>query len=88
MGMIAELEYAGVFTYKAEFANGLTEHEIDHVYIAVGNDKDPKPNPEEAKAYKWISIPGLQKQLKEQPEMFTPWLHQALDVALKVYVFS
>lgn len=88
MGMKAELEYAGVFTYKAEFTNGLTEHEIDHVYIAVGHDKDPNPNPEEAEAYKWISIPELQKQLKEHPELFTPWLKEALEVALKIYIFS
>jgi isopentenyl-diphosphate Delta-isomerase len=81
MGVSADLSYAGVFTYKAEFANGLIEHEIDHVYIANVANIIPEINPEEAEQYKWISISDLKDQLSKTPQLFTPWLPQSLEIA-------
>tara|TARA_B110000459_G_scaffold202167_1_gene254584 strand:+ start:6787 stop:7338 length:552 start_codon:yes stop_codon:yes gene_type:complete len=81
IGVISDISYAGVFTYKAEFSNGLTENEIDHVYIATEFNKDPKLNSEEAQSYKWVSIPELQEQITRKPELFTPWLQQSLAIA-------
>ena len=36
MGFDTELEKAFAFTYRAEFGNGLTEHEFDHVFLSAG----------------------------------------------------
>jgi len=44
MGFDTELEELFSFTYKAEFPNGLAEHEFDHVFKGVFNGT-PKPDP-------------------------------------------
>ena len=43
------LEFAFKFEYKAPFSNGLTEHELDHVFIGHSNDT-PHLNTDEAVA--------------------------------------
>ncbi len=78
MGFDCPLKEIFKFHYKAEFSNNLTEHEIDHVFI--GNyDKDPKINPEEVESFKWIGIEELQKDIKENPDKYTPWFRIAME---------
>ena len=48
------------FIYKASFDNGLTEHELDHVLIGYRSD-NPKINPEEVAAFKWLSLDEIKK---------------------------
>lgn len=80
MGMQAMLENIGRFHYIAHFENGLVENEVDYVLIGMDNGQDPKPNPDEVQNYRWISISDLEKELVERPELFTPWLKQALGL--------
>lgn len=78
MGFDCPLKEIFKFHYKAEFSNNLTEHEIDHVFI--GNyDKDPQINPEEVESFKWIGIKELQKDIKENPDKYTPWFRIAME---------
>ena len=46
MGISTSLSPLFSFIYKAEFDNGLIEHELDHVFIGTFN-ANPLPNPEE-----------------------------------------
>jgi isopentenyl-diphosphate delta-isomerase len=72
MGFDCPIEFKLSFTYQAHFDNGLTEHETDHVYI--GNwEGVPNVNPDEVAAYRWISIPDLEQEMKSHPENFTYW---------------
>ncbi len=78
MGFDTDLKEAFTFIYKAEFNNGLTEHELDHVLIGK-YESEPAPNPEEAEGWKWVELEELRKDMKEHPEKYTPWFRIALD---------
>lgn len=72
MGFTAELEDTISFIYKAPFDNGLTEHEFDH--ILVGNyNEEPHLNPEEAEAWKWMSLDDVAMDMENNPTAYTEW---------------
>ena len=72
MGMSEELEPLFQFTYKADFSNGLVEHEYDHVLVGRSNEL-PKLNPEEAMDFEFMSLPDIRDEINKKPEQFTPW---------------
>jgi isopentenyl-diphosphate Delta-isomerase len=78
LGIRLPLTPIGHFTYIAHFANGLTEHEFDHVFIAAYSDTPQNFNKEEISTLKWMTAKDLSLALKTQPEQFTPWLNQVL----------
>jgi isopentenyl-diphosphate delta-isomerase len=78
MGFDCELKLHQTFIYKAPFDNGLTEHELDHVFIGTYN-QDPHINPEEVNDFHWISLSELDQQLRNQPEKFTVWFKMIMD---------
>ena len=55
MGFETELNFLLSFIYKAEFDNGLTEHEFDHVLLGRYN-KNPLINTLEVCDWKWIDL--------------------------------
>ena len=78
MGFTTDLKDTISFIYKAPFDNGLTEHEFDH--ILVGNyDGEPDLNPEEAEAYKWVSLEELKKDMEQNPGEYTEWFKIIFD---------
>ncbi|MEZ4793205.1 MAG: isopentenyl-diphosphate Delta-isomerase [Gelidibacter sp.] len=87
MGFVTDLKDTISFIYKAPFDNGLTEHEYDH--ILVGNyNEEPNINPEEVSDWKWMSLEDVQKDMQEQPEIYTEWFkiifdkfYQHIDIA-------
>lgn len=81
MGFDCPMEESFVFEYKAGFDNGLTEHEMDHVYIGKYN-KDPEPNPKEVGDWKWIKPEKLKEDIEENPERYTPWFRIAIGRVL------
>jgi isopentenyl-diphosphate delta-isomerase len=78
MGMNCELTQIFSFVYRAEFANGLTEHEFDHVFIGE-SDQTPSINAEEVEEYRFIGTEELQLEIETSPQNFTPWFLIALD---------
>ncbi|MFA4996124.1 MAG: isopentenyl-diphosphate Delta-isomerase [Patescibacteria group bacterium] len=82
MGFDCELKEIFLLRYKIKLENNITENECDHVFIGCHND-NPKPNPEEASNYKWISIEKLEKNFKKSPDKYTYWFKIALNKVLK-----
>ena len=79
--MDAELTNIGWFHYNAHFSNGLSENEIDHVLIGtIDAGTVITPNPEEIHALRWVTVESLSQEITAQPEAFTPWLKQALEL--------
>lgn len=72
MGFNCELEEKFSFIYKAQFDNGLTEHELDHVMIGFYNET-PIINPEEVGGFCWMSINGIEIEIRDNPEKYTVW---------------
>ena len=82
MGLQCSLTPLFTFSYKTEFDNGLTEHEIDHVFFG-STDEMPKINSLEVEDYRYIGIEELQLEIKESPQHFTTWFLIALNRVLE-----
>lgn len=79
MGFDCELTKAFSFIYKVKFdKDDLYEHEFDHVFIGTC-DAQPRINPEEVHAFRWISLDDLACEIQDHPENFTYWFLVALE---------
>ncbi|MGB1582130.1 MAG: isopentenyl-diphosphate Delta-isomerase, partial [Nevskiales bacterium] len=81
MGFECELKRAFQFHYKAALGNGLTEHEVDHVFLGAFNGR-PQLNPAEADAWRHTSLEELKQALVHSPEHFTYWLRHSFQLLL------
>ena len=84
MGIECPVEFKFSFIYKHQFENGLTEHELDHVYFGMCN-QIPSLNPEEVKAYRYVNLEILEKEISENPELFTVWLKICFPLVVQYY---
>ena len=64
------------FVYKADFENGLTEYEFDHVF-AGRYDGPVDYNKEEVMDICYRTIEDIRGGLKTSPQSFTAWFHLA-----------
>ena len=72
MGFVTKLSSLLSFIYKAEFDNGLTEHEFDHVLIGKYSS-NPIINELEVCDWKWIDLDVLRQDILDNPEIYTVW---------------
>jgi isopentenyl-diphosphate Delta-isomerase len=72
MGFTTTLNKAFSFIYKANFENGLTEYEYDHVFVGKYLGKI-EPNTTEVAAYKYTSIAELETDILNHPRAYTAW---------------
>ena len=72
MGFDTKLTKAFTLIYKAEFSNGLTEHEFDHVFIGTYNGII-EPNFDEVESHEFRSIKLIQANLNKYNDFFTEW---------------
>jgi len=73
LGIQAELSFIYKFEYQARFNEQLSENELCSVYFGHF-DGAPAPNPNEVQNWKWISRESLTKELRENADLYTPWL--------------
>ena len=72
MGFETPLKKVFDFVYKASFANGLSEHEFDHVYVGY-YDGPINPDPKEVNEYLYRSMQDIQYSLVSEDGLFTAW---------------
>ncbi|MGN6440073.1 MAG: isopentenyl-diphosphate Delta-isomerase [Agriterribacter sp.] len=72
LGFSVPLEKAFDFIYKAEFDNGLTENEYDHVFVG-GYEGAIVPNPAEVADYEYKPMAEIKADLVNHPEKYTAW---------------
>lgn len=73
LGISTELNDVFNFIYKAkDDESGLTEHELDHVFVGEYEGEIPF-NTDEVKAVRWISASDLFQEIEENPERFSFW---------------
>lgn len=78
MGIRAGLKEIFTFTYSAKFDNGLTENELDHVFLGITDD-EPAINIQEVVAWRYISFPELRDEVAKAPATFTVWFRKILE---------
>jgi isopentenyl-diphosphate delta-isomerase len=74
LGMTVDLYEIFQFTYHAELEQGLSEHEIDHVFLGFTNE-NPIINLAEVMSYKWITLSELKQDINVHPEKYTAWFN-------------
>lgn len=77
MGFTVTLTKIFDFIYKAEFENGLTEHEFDHVFTGT-YEGEISPDKEEVEDYQFINLEELKRSIELQPHIYTEWFKIAL----------
>ena len=78
MGFSTPLKKIFSFTYKADFDNGLSEHEYDHVFSGV-YENEIKPNDDEVSDYCFMSMKDIKKSLQSHPQKYTEWFKIAFN---------
>ena len=78
LGFGCALRTAGSFRYRAELGAGLTEHEIDHLFVGLWDGR-PDPDPAEVSDWRWAALPGIRRELDATPDRFTAWFRAALE---------
>ncbi len=71
---------AGRFVYRAVFANGLTEYEVDHVFVGEYAGAF-SPDPDEIADLRYVPLPELKQEMLVRPEKYAPWFFTALGIA-------
>jgi len=84
IGITAKLKEIFAFRYRIKFKNGLTENELDHVFVGI-KDQNPKLNPKEVSDFRWIPEQDLKKWVDESPDEFTYWFKK---IYKRVFVFA
>jgi isopentenyl-diphosphate delta-isomerase len=77
MGFDRPLERVFGFTYRAEFGNGLFEHEYVHVFVGEFRGT-PVPDPGEVSEWRWADLREVLAHGEEEPEERTVWFGIAM----------
>ncbi len=78
MGIDLQPEFAYKFTYKTTLDHGLTEHEVDHVFIGTF-DGIPSINTDEVEDWKFMSLDDLKEDAQRNPHQYTSWFKLILQ---------
>ena len=81
MGFTTSLEKVFDFIYKASFDNGLTEHELDYVFVGT-YDNEIFPCREEVSDYCYMSTDAIKDSLLSHPQKYTEWFKIAFPKLL------
>jgi isopentenyl-diphosphate delta-isomerase len=72
MGFDTTLLKAFSFIYKTGFDNGLTEHEVDHVFTGTF-DGVVNPDPSEVSNFSFQPIDTIRLSIQTEPQLYTYW---------------
>lgn len=79
MGFDCPLAHAFTFLYRAQLDHGLTEHELDHVFVGTHQDTlgAVRPDSAEVSAWRWATTDEIEAELAATPQRFTVWFRIA-----------
>lgn len=82
LGIDCEIEEQFSFIYNRKLDKGLTEHELDHVFMGK-YEGEFNLNPEEVNTIQYIKVEQLLAEIKNHPENYTEWFKICLNEVLK-----
>lgn len=80
MGLACELFAASALVYRVQLADGLIEHEYDHILVGRCDDT-PVPNADEVDDWRWTAPSALLRRLASDKGEYTEWLKVILGTA-------
>ncbi len=78
MGFDCALRLVSSFVYRSDLADGLIEHEFDHVFSGHF-DGTPTPNAAEVDAWRWVDVQEVRADSDARPDRYTVWFGLALE---------
>lgn len=75
-----ELVKVGQFIYRAEFSNGLIEHELDHVFIGHYDQLPEFFNPAEISKLQWMPAVKIYSEYHRDKDLYTPWFYRVYSM--------
>jgi len=78
MRVICQLAPIGTFTYRAELAGGLAEHEFVHLFRGTYGGVIA-PDPVECDGYSWTSLDVIRRQIDAAPQCFSAWFKKYVE---------
>jgi isopentenyl-diphosphate delta-isomerase len=78
MGIDLHPEFSHKFIYKVSLDHDLTEHELDHVFIATFNG-EPAINTEEVEDWRFVNLTWLKQDMSMHPDSYTYWFKLIID---------
>ena len=82
LGFTTPLLPAGTVSYRVDLGNGMTEWELDHLFVGEYSGT-VQPNPREVDAIDWVRWEDLQARLRARPGDYTPWFPIVLAALLR-----
>ncbi|HEX8319850.1 isopentenyl-diphosphate Delta-isomerase [Longimicrobium sp.] len=79
MGIDCKLKPLFHLRYHADVGGGLVENEYDHVFTALYDGDEPRPNPAEVQAWRWVPLEEIRRDVDEEPERYTAWFPLLVD---------
>jgi isopentenyl-diphosphate delta-isomerase len=76
LGFVTRAKKLFDFVYRAEFDNGLTEHEFDHVFSGE-YEGAIQCNPDEVMDYCFKPMSAIAESLETRPGLYTAWFRLA-----------
>jgi isopentenyl-diphosphate delta-isomerase len=81
LGISAEIRFLFKFEYEADYDATWGEHELDHVF--VGRYDGPLSlDPDEVDDAKFIDVEELKRDIRDNPDRYTPWFKMSLERVL------
>lgn len=75
LGLTVRPEFMFKFQYRAAFAELGSEFELCSVYLGrVADGAVPRINRAEIAEWRWVGATALDRELREAPDAFAPWL--------------
>jgi isopentenyl-diphosphate Delta-isomerase len=72
--------YVDQIEYRADVGGGMIEHEVVDLFVAHSDRGLAYAlNPDEVMEARWIPLPDLIAEVRQDPQQFTPWLRIYLD---------
>ncbi len=79
---VKDLKNLGTFNYFASYEDGLCENE--HCAMLVGEyNGEVKVNPEVGYGYKWMEKDEFLKDIKENPQNYSPWAVEGIKIYIR-----
>lgn len=72
MGIECALKKVFDFRYHSALPGGLTENELDHVFVGV-SAQEPVPDPTEVEEWRWQRPRQIEQDLANDPTAYTVW---------------
>lgn len=84
LGLTLPIVYLDRLKYEAKVSETMTEHEIDHIFVARDNGQSIHLNPEEVSDVKWVKLADFKSSMQafKKGHDVSPWCHWVMQVIL------